>query len=53
MPIFENATNLLQIEKELFILGRKALFFISTPALEGLDINFTIYQELEKLPAKF
>lgn len=53
VPIFENTTNLLQIEKELFILGKKALFLFSPPPLEGVDINFTIRQELEKLPAKF
>ncbi len=53
VPIFENTTNLLQIEKELFILDRKALFLLPSPALEGVDINFTIRQELEKLPAKF
>jgi hypothetical protein len=31
----------------------KCDFFILSPALEGDNSNFTIYQELEKLTAKF
>jgi len=35
VPIFENTTNLLQIKKELFILGKKTLFLLPSPALWG------------------